>query len=125
MLLPFPQWLSQDLHISCMTEAHRLTPEQALHESQVEAAGFLQALLRMPLTLLVLVRKVTKPGSDQGAGNQISQPLMGSQQAPPGGREGMVGAIFGDRLPHCQHRALRIGLQYLHFSRPLGSQGSG
>ena len=24
---------------------------------------------------------------------------MGSQQAPPGGREGMVGAVFGDRLP--------------------------
>ena len=76
-----------------------LTPKQALQESRVEAAGFLQANLRMSLTLLVLVRKVTKPGSDQGKGNQISHPLMGSQQAPSGGTEGMVGAIFGDRLP--------------------------
>ena len=118
-------WLSQYLHISCMTEAHGLTPEQALQESQVEAAGFLQAHFRMSLTLLVLVRKVTKLGSDQGAGNQISHPLMGSQQAPPGGRDGVVGAVFGDRLSHCQRRALRIGPQDLCFSPPPGSQGSG
>ena len=57
-----------------MMEAQGLTPEQALQESQVEAAGSLQAHLRMSLTLLVLVRKVTKPGSDQREGLRSPTP---------------------------------------------------